>query len=88
MKMYYGPKILITNTRTVTKQQEDTMCQKLETYEMPPVILADKTASELEVEDWYKKHRIIKLITQVKEHPELQYFPAPPCIMLAEEGEE
>ena len=78
MKMYYGPKILITNTR-----KKETTMKKLETYEMPPVILADKTASELEVEDWYEKHRTKKIKTQVKQTG-LQYFPAPPCLLAAE----
>jgi len=81
MKMHYGPRILITNNREDSKM-------KYEDNAAPPVILAIENTAEKEVEDWYKKHRIRKLITQVKEHPELQYFPAPPCIMLAEEGEE
>jgi len=64
--MKFGPRILITNN----KKQETTM-KKLETYDMPPVILADKTESELEVEAWYKNHQQVRnvVLEFAKQHP-------------------
>jgi len=85
MKMHYGPRILITNNKTANKQQEDLMCQKLESYRMEPIILAT-TKIELEVDEWYKTHSKKKLKTQTEEE-ELQFFPAPP-VLLSSEGEE
>lgn len=63
------------------------MCQKLEAYEMPPVIMGIENETEQSVDAWYKKHSKKKLKTQVKEG-ELLYFPAPPCIWGLKEGEE
>ena len=79
MKMHFGPRILINNT----KKEEVSIMKKLETYPMPPVILTE-TETEMEVADWYEKHRTKKLTTQVK-HTGLQYFSAPPVILVEEE---
>jgi len=45
--------------------------KKLETYDMPPVILADKTDSELEVEAWYRDHQQVRnvVLEFAKRHP-------------------
>ena len=59
MEMHYGPRMLVINNKNSSKQQE-VKTMKLESYEMPPVILADKTASELQVEKWYRDHRQVR----------------------------
>jgi len=65
MKMHtlrHGPRIkLVTNTKKSNKKEEvNTMCQKLESYKMPPVIMGIENKAEAAVEKWYRDHRQVR----------------------------
>ena len=97
--MKFGPRILITNN----KKQETTM-KKLETYDMPPVIMGIENETESAVAAWYKNHQQVRnvVLEFAKRHPtgkvarlarslDLNSYPETypaPPCILAEEGEE
>ena len=85
MKMYYGSRTLIVNSKPLNnKRKERTIMKKLQAFKAPPIILAATNKIEKAVADWYAKHSGKKLMIQTQPEP-LQVFPAPPCIGGTEE---
>ena len=103
MKMYYGPRTLIVNSKPLNKPKEKVM-EKLQSFKMPPVIMGIENETEKSVEKWYRNHKQVRSVIQeyAKQHPNgkvaklarsldlnswLETYPAPPCILVSEEEE-